>query len=370
MKRGFPPLWLSALVLALVLLWRMIGAPVSAQQLSGLSTDLWQARALLPARLSRVLMLWQPVQSKPSDTLVTDGADGYERELTRLTPSEPTMLNVYFPKEERLVSMPLESYVCGVVAAEVPARYHAEALKAQAVAARTRAVWQQQNGGCDRHAGASICADSAHCQGYADVERCRALWGAEYELYRERVMSAVEATRDELLTYGGEPITVMYHAMSGGRTEAAQTVFSQALPYLVSVSSAGEEGAKGFYTDTSYTFEEMALRLNQAFDTLDATPESLRQTLAIGEYTPTGRVASVLVCGATVSGVELRRALGLRSTWFTLSMDESGATFHQQGYGHGVGMSQTGANSMAASGSTYQEILAHYYPGTELETHK
>ena len=366
MKRGFPPLWLSALLLVLLLIWRMLGAPVNAQQLAGVSTELWQARVLLPSRLARVLMLWQPAQiaQEAPDALTQE--DAYERELAQALPREVRTIAVYLPDEDRVEEMELESYVCGVVAAETPARYHIEALKTQAVAARTRAVWQMQNGGCSRHAGAQICADSAHCQGYAGARRCREMWGEEYEAYRDRILSAVSATRDELLTYGGKPITVMYHAISGGVTEAAQTVFSQGLPYLVSVPSEGEEQAQGYMTDTRFTFSEAAKLIDKAFPKLDVSAEDVRRTLAIGTYTPTGRVSTVLLCDQEMKATELRRALGLRSTWFTLSADESGVTFHQRGYGHGVGMSQAGANSMAAGGATYQEILAHYYTGAEL----
>ena len=371
MKKGYPPLWLSALILALLLFWKMLGAPVSAKQFQALETPFWQARVLLPSRLSRVLLLWMPVQTvKPEAvTLPEDGMDTDDRELARLMDGggESPMIAVYVAEEDRLVSMTLEGYACGVVAAEVPAAYHMEALKAQAVAARTRAIYQMQNGGCPLHESAAICTDSAHCQGYATLVECREKWGEEYGVYRERIMKAVAETADELLTYGGEPITVMYHAISGGTTEAAQTVFAQTLPYLISVDSAGEEDTRGFYTDTAYTFEEAARLLSAALPELDVTAEEVRQSLIVGEYTPTGRVKSVLLNGHEVEATAFRKALGLRSTWFTLSTDAQSVTFHQRGYGHGVGMSQAGANSMAAAGSGYRDILAHYYPGTQLE---
>lgn len=158
----------------------------------------------------------------------------------------------------------------------------------------------------------------------------------------------------------------MYHAISGGRTEAAQTVFSQALPYLVSVESDGEEGVPGYQQDTFFTFDEMAALLGDAFD-LDLTAQEVERTLAVAGYTDTGRVAAMLVGDKEVEATAFRQALGLRSTWFTMSMDGSGVTFHQRGYGHGVGMSQAGANSMAADGADYRAILTHYYPGVFVE---
>lgn len=368
MRHGYPPVWLSAALLALALMWRMVGAPLTATQFEDMQTPLWQARVLLPTRVGRILRLWMPGAQEAQAQTIREEALGEEGQvLDRLMNGEDQQtISVYLAQEGRVVEMALESYVCGVVAAEMPAAYHLEALKAQAVAARTRAIWQTENGGCALHAGADICTDSAHCQGYATPDQCRELWGGEYTAYRDRVLQAVAATRDELVTYGGQPITVMYHAISGGRTEAAQTVFSQALPYLVSVESDGEEGVPGYRQDTFFTFDEMAALLGDAFD-LDLTAQEVERTLAVAGYTDTGRVAAMLVGDKEVEATAFRQALGLRSTWFTMSMDESGVTFHQRGYGHGVGMSQAGANSMAADGADYRAILTHYYPGVLVE---
>ena len=368
MRHGYPPVWLSAALLALALMWRMVGAPLTGPQLEDIQTPLWQARVLLPTRVVRILRLWLPGAQEAQAQTIREEAMGEEGQaLDRLMNGEERrMISVYLADEGRVAQMELESYVCGVVAAEMPAAYHLEALKAQAVAARTRAIWQVENGGCALHAGADICTDSAHCQGYATPAQCRELWGEAYTAYRDRVLEAVAATRDELVTYGGQPITVMYHAISGGRTEAAQTVFSEALPYLVSVESDGEEGARGFLEDTFFTFDEMAASLGEAFG-LELTADEVERTLAVAGYTDTGRVAAMLVGGREVEATAFRQALGLRSTWFTLSMDGSGVTFHQRGYGHGVGMSQAGANSMAADGADYRAILTHYYPGVAVE---
>ena len=367
MRHGYPPVWLSAALLALALMWRMVGAPLTATQFEDMQTPLWQARVLLPTRVGRILRLWMPGAQEAQAQTIREEALGEEGQvLDRLMNGEDQQtISVYLAQEGRVVEMALESYVCGVVAAEMPAAYHLEALKAQAVAARTRAIWQTENGGCALHAGADICTDSAHCQGYATPDQCRELWGGEYTAYRDRVLQAVAATRDELVTYGGQPITVMYHAISGGRTEAAQTVFSQALPYLVSVESDGEEGVPGYQQDTFFTFDEMAALLGDAFD-LDLTAQEVERTLAVAGYTDTGRVAAMLVGDKEVEATAFRQALGLRSTWFTMSMDGSGVTFHQRGYGHGVGMSQYGANAMAREGSDFEEILTWYYTGTEV----
>lgn len=363
MKRGYLPLKAAALLLAAALVWRMLGAPVTPAEWRGLDVPFWQARVLLPGRLVRVLRLWQG-SGQPGG----ENAALREQE-TLLSAGEPApvTLQVWNDDTGRLEAMELESYVLGVVAAEMPAAYHLEALKAQAVAARTRAVEQQQNNGCSLAPGADVCTRSGHCQGYADEGALREKWGNEYSLYRQRVLEAVSATGGQILTWQGEPITVMYHAISGGRTEDVQAVFSESLPYLVSVESRGEEGVRGYREDAYFSFEEAAQLLNLAFPQLGAMAETLRQTLTVAAHTPAGRVESLLICGQQIAGTAFRSALGLRSTLFTFSMDGEGITFHQTGYGHGVGMSQAGANSMAADGSGYRQILAHYYPETTLE---
>lgn len=357
MKRNAPPVGLCLLVLALALCWRVIGAPLSEEDFRNVQTGFWQARTLLPQRALRIGRCW---------IAFAQTADA-QREASPEA-GEPLSLNVYVTQEGRMVSMDLEVYVCGVVAAEMPAQNHLEALKAQAIAARTRALKQREAGGCANHPGADICTDSAHCQGWLTQEECRALWGDSCNAYWERITEAASACRGQTLTYEGELITVVYHAMSGGRTEDAQTVFSQALPYLISVESAGEESARGFWQETALSFEEIAQRINAAFPQAHLTAQEVRQTLSIGGYTPTGRVSEMQVGSMSISGPAFRQALGLRSTWFSISSDEEGVTFAQRGYGHGVGMSQVGANAMAADGASYAQILAHYYPGTALES--
>jgi len=290
-------------------------------------------------------------------------------EVQEYPDAQPVWLNVYMSDEERMAQMTLEGYVCGVVAAEMPAAYHLEALKAQAVAARTRVLKQRMAGGCSLHNGADICTDSTHCQGYASLAQCRAMWGDSYEAYRDRVLDAAAQTKGEALTYDGELITVLYHAISGGRTENVQTVFSQRLPYLVSVESAGEEGTRGYQQDLTFTFEEITEKLNKAFPQIHMSAEEIQRTLTIGSYTETGRVGTVLLGTNEIPASDFRKALGMRSTWFSISADDTSITFHQRGYGHGVGMSQAGANSMAASGKTYEEILTHYYSGVSMENY-
>lgn len=363
MKRGYPPVRLGAMLLILALVWRMLGAPLTGPEWRALDVPLWQARVLLPGRMGRVMHLWCGSTGSQSQLPGTD------ENLTLLgtQTNEPVVLQVWNDQTGKLEAMELETYVYGVVAAEMPAAYHAEALKAQAVAARTRAVYQQAGAGCSLAEGADVCTRSGHCQGYSGSEALREKWGEEYGLYQQRLVEAVSSTQGQVLTYEGEPIVVMYHAISGGRTEDVQAVFAQPLPYLISVDSAGEEGVRGFREDTRFSLSEAAQRLYQAFPDLQVTPDSLQKTLVIASHTATGRVESLLLCDRQVDATDFRAALGLRSTLFTFTMDGDSITFHQTGYGHGVGMSQAGANRMAADGHPYEAILGHYYPGTTLE---
>ena len=348
--------WLC-LLLAVLLLWRLIGAPLSADQWQATQTALWQARIQLPVRLARVALGWAMLSTSAGAETQPDPIAGQAQ--------NDVTLRVFDAENGALLEMPLEEYVCRVVSAEVPASYHVEALKAQAVAARTRAV-RQMDAGCSLCEGADICTDSAHCQAFADEDDMARMWGESAAVYRARVADAVGRTAGEILTFGGAPITVLYHAISGGRTEDVRAVFGESLPYLVSVGSEGEDGAHGFYTDASFTLAEAADKLYAAFPGSGLTAENIAQRLTIRDHTESGRVGTLLIGDREIKATELRRALGLRSTWFTLSIDGDSLTFHQRGYGHGVGMSQTGANAMAADGADYRAILTHYYQGTEL----
>ena len=254
--------------------------------------------------------------------------------------------------EGKMTRMSREAYLIGVVAAEMPASYEMEALKAQAVAARTRTMRR-----CRAHPGADVCTDSACCQGYLTDEAQRARWGLETEMYRARVKEAVDATRGIVITYGDEPIEVLYHAVSGGYTEDAEQVFREALPYLRSVASPGEEGAPGF--ETTQTFAQ---------DTLIAVfpDEKPPIRVEVTGRSNSGRVTAVRVGAHTMTGRLFRSALGLKSTIFELESIGDTLVIRQRGYGHGVGMSQAGANAMAKTGSTFAEILLHYYTGVAL----
>lgn len=248
--------------------------------------------------------------------------------------------------------MELDTYLTGVLLAEMPAAFHEEALKAQAVAARTYTWKAYITGG--KHGDGSVCTDAACCQAYMDEASYLSCGGTEAAI--EKMRSAVEATSDFVLTYEGELIEATYFSSSGGSTEEAAAVWGADYPYLQAVSSPEE-----VFTDSvTYTVEEFRKRIGKD---LPGDPETWFHSV---NYTEGGGVASMEICGEGYTGVELRTLLGLRSTAFQIQTDDQSVIFTTKGYGHRVGMSQYGANTMAEAGMCYQKILQHYYPGTVL----
>lgn len=249
------------------------------------------------------------------------------------------------------VEMELTDYLTGVLISEMPASFHAEAKKAQAVVARTYAL--RRNGGTDKHPGA-VCTQSSCCQGYLDPTA----FSNTEAVALARL--AVENTDGLVLTYGGELIDATYFSCSGGMTEDAVAVWGSDVPYLQSVESPGEEIAS-HYTDTvHFTKAELEKALGV---TLGSNTGSWIGTTI---HTEGGGVASIVIGGKQLRGTEIRSALGLRSTAFSAKAADGGITFTTKGYGHRVGMSQYGAQAMAEKGSTYAEILGHYYQGTAI----
>ncbi|NLG37844.1 MAG: stage II sporulation protein D [Clostridiales bacterium] len=284
-----------------------------------------------------------------------------------ITAANPISVRIFDHELNQIVPMDLETYVCHVVAAEMPASYEMEALKAQAVAARTLASEALLEGSRSCTAGSDMCTRADHCQAYDSETACRDKWGSEYNFWWGRVTEAVAATVGVIMTYEGEPIEVFYHAVSGGRTEDVENVFSQALPYLRSVSSEGEEQEKNFQRQISYSPKDFREKIRRYFD-ITLPGGNLSDSVRILSYYDSGRVREVRLNNQTVTAVELRRALGLPSTQFRIIFTASSVVFDCQGYGHGVGMSQAGANVMAREGSDFRDILTHYYTGISLET--
>lgn len=258
----------------------------------------------------------------------------------------------------------MADWLPGVVAAEAPAAFENEALKAQAVAARTY-IMSRCATGVAAHPEADLCDDPACCEAHLTDDALKEKWGDNYETYWAKIIAAVQATDGEYLTYLGEPIQAVFHSSSPGYTENAAALWD-ALPYLVSVSSPETaQDVPDYVTTVEVSVSDFAasLRTANVGADLSGTPDAW-----VGDITrdESGRVSTAVIGGAEVGGAELREIFSLRSTAFTLEYKDGAFLFTVTGYGHGVGMSQYGANVMARAGSTYAEILAHYYPGTQL----
>lgn len=258
-----------------------------------------------------------------------------------------------------VAKMDMQTYLTGVLLAEMPVEFENEALKAQAVVARTYAL--RRNTLSQKHMRGAICTDSACCQGYRAAEDFLVNGGSPELL--DRMVNAVSGTEGQVLTYNGTLIEATYFSCSGGRTEDALAVWGTDIPYLQAVDSPGEEGAV-YYTDAvQFTADEFAYLLG-------ISPKGpVSGWFGAVTYTHGGGIDTMVIAGKSFSGITLRQKLGLRSTALTINTVEDVIHISTRGFGHRVGMSQYGAEAMAVRGCNYKEILSHYYPGTFLSVY-
>ncbi|MBR5229511.1 MAG: stage II sporulation protein D [Firmicutes bacterium] len=292
----------------------------------------------------------------------------------------PDMVTVWLTDEEKAVKIDFEHYVCCVTASEMPAGFEKEAIKAQSVAARTYAmsrITKHGKGGPQQHLKAPLC-DTTHCQVYKPEKELISIHeeGWEEKCWK-KVQQACKATEGQLLYYDGKLAgQTLFFSSSGGQTENSEDVFVSAVPYLISVSSPYEEKATHQNEEKSFTMKEFKKKLQKAFPEEDFGAVGAGSVKVISR-TAGGRVDEMQIGDVVLKGTQVRSALGLSSTLFTISFRDSdgGGTgseaqkqivFTSSGSGHGVGMSQYGADGMAKEGYNYKEILKHYYSGTEI----
>ena len=263
-------------------------------------------------------------------------------------------------------TMSMSDYLWRVVAAEMPASFENDALRAQAVCARTYSLWKLQARSHESD-GADICADSNCCQAYISQEDAAQRWEDSAEAYTAKIAAAVADTDGQVLTYGGAPIQAVFFSSADGQTADAAEVWGRALPYLVPVDSPEGDEVPNYHSTVTLTAEEVRTLAQGAGLGCDLSgePSAWFQNLT---RTASGRVAAVDLGGVSLSGGACRSLFALRSASFDVAEAGGVFTFSVTGYGHGVGMSQYGANAMAKAGSGWREILAHYYTGAELQT--
>ena len=303
----------------------------------------------------------EPIIDKPKITISKEAVVGSNTLDT---------IKLYNPYNNSVEEIDIEEYVKGVVSAEMPAEFHIEALKAQAVAARTYAVSRTirfKNGHPD-HTQAPICR-GIHCQAYLSLEELRQIHGQSWvDNYWGKIEEAVNSTRGLLIYYKGEVVEPLYHSTSGGMTEDAINVFATDTPYLKSVESPYEESAPKFKTIITMTADEFINKINNKYTDMKITKENFHDNIKLIEKTESGRIKKIAIGKKIIDGKEIRELFSLSSTSFTITYDKKLNIIDivTYGYGHGVGMSQWGANGMAKNGSKYGDILKHYYTDIEI----
>ncbi|PMC37412.1 stage II sporulation protein D [Bacillus sp. UMB0899] len=272
----------------------------------------------------------------------------------------PLDVPVYRSQAKQIEEVPLEEYVIGVVASEMPAEFELEALKAQALAARTyitKRLMSNQTLGAPE---GSVVQDTQDHQVYKNREELKAAWGDQYESKLQKITEAVAATQGKILTYQDQPIDASFFSTSNGYTENSEAYWTEEIPYLKSVESSWDEKSPKFYEKKVITIKEFESKLGVNLDTSSGTIGK------ITGLTPGKRVAKVEIDGKEFTGRKIREELGLNSSDFTWEIKGDSVVIETKGFGHGVGMSQYGANFMAEGGKTYEEIVSHYYKGTKV----
>jgi stage II sporulation protein D len=277
----------------------------------------------------------------------------------------PTIVKLLHAETGEVEELEMDKYLYGVVSAEMPANFEKEALKAQAIVARTYTEYKIYKG--SKHENADICDDSKCCQAWISKEKRFEKWNeVDRENNWNKITSAVDETSGKIITYDGAPINAFFHSNSGGTTETVANVWGGSnYPYLQSVETSGEDSYTQYASTVTLTKEEVLQKMQAEYPetTIDWTQE---KPIQITEYNESGRVKTIQIGNKSISGVEARTIFGLKSAKFNVQVGES-VQFDVVGYGHGVGLSQTGADAMAKTGATAEQIINHYYTGVKIE---
>lgn len=288
-----------------------------------------------------------------------------EKEETLYDYGEYNKVNLLHSETGEVENLDLDEYLLGVVSSEMPANFELEALKAQAVVARTYTIYKIIEG--KKHENADICDNSNCCQAWISKENRLSKWNEnEREANWIKIEEAVNSTKGKIVTYEGKPINAFFHSNSGGTTDTATNVWGGSnYPYLQSVETSGEEAYTQYSSEVILSKEEFVNKLKEYHSDIQID-FTLENQIEILEYTEGNRVKTIRIGNLNLSGVEIRNIFKLKSAKFEIIIDSENIKFSVIGYGHGVGMSQTGADSMAKQGSNYEEIIKHFYTGVEI----
>lgn len=275
-------------------------------------------------------------------------------------------IKLLHPSTGQVEELNIDEYLYGVVSSEMPASFELEALKAQAVVARTYTIYQTSHN-ASKHENADMCDDFNCCQAWISKDERLAKWAPEEaESNWNKIVQAVDSTKGKVVAYNGQPINAFFHANSGGVTESSLNIWGGIdYPYLKSVETAGEDVYTQYASQVVLNHQDLLSKIQTKYEdcAIDFTQQDCIQIL---EYTTSGRVKTIKFGNKEIAGTEARTLLGLKSTNFTFSMDGENVTFTVTGYGHGVGMSQTGADALAKSGANYEAIIKHFYTDVEI----
>ena len=268
-------------------------------------------------------------------------------------------VSVYRTGSKQIQRLPLEKYIAGVVAAEMPADFELEALKAQALTARTYIMNHLLTGKVEGLPSGAQVTDTIEHQVYKSDEELQELWKSDYTWKSERIAKAVLETEGQILTYKGKPITATFFSTSNGYTENSEAYWRNAYPYLKSVASPWDKDSPKFYDQKVISVSEFERKVGVKLSNSDLIG-------TVVDRTPGRRVASVKIGDKVITGKQIREKLDLKSTDFEWERKENSIVISTRGYGHGVGMSQYGANGMALEGKDYKDIVKYYYQGVEI----
>lgn len=300
-----------------------------------------------------------------TDTNSTNHSNYYSTvvDATKETTVYNDFVTISDPKSGEKSTISVEEYLIGVVAAEMPISFEAEALKAQTIVAHTYTLQRYSNSNV--LAGAEIPTDPSVFQAYCSIDEMRKKYGDSFETNYQKIKNAVDFVINQILTYNDEPIVAAFHSMSGGYTQSSESVWGSSLPYLIPVDSKTDELQTTYITEKLIDCETAKNILISYYPELQL-PDNPSDWFNITSRNSSDYVESVQIGNIVLTGSEIRSLFDLKSSNFTIEYKNEGFLFTTKGSGHGVGMSQYGANEMAKKGKSYQEILTHYYPGTEV----
>ena len=284
------------------------------------------------------------------------------------TTTNDDSITVFLSNQNKNITMSEFEYVCGSVAAEMPLAYHEEALKAQAVACYTNCLRLKNSNNKEESNGADISDDISVHQGYITEDERKEKWGDDFNKYESKLRSIVTDVLGEYITYDEKICVAAFSAICTGTTETAENVWGSKTPYLVSVKSEGDKLSPTYSSTVTFSKSQFISIMKDLGVSIDSKAD-LTEIIGKSKATKAGTVLTIKINSKEVTGSNMRQAFSLRSPAFKITATENEVTFNVSGYGHGVGMSQYGADYMARQGSTYDEILKHYYKGVEIKNH-